>query len=296
MSFHSNRIDKDKVSFSKKDLIKKSKKKYFRRKIIYFFIYFLLLTFLLFGFLNLNIFKLKDINITGNINIDGVHIKNFILSKTDGKYFFIIPKSNLFFISDKSLSKKIKLEFPEIESISIQKDIGILSVSITERKPYSIWCPDKTNTFCYFVSDENVIYKKTGFFSNPLFFVFYTNIESKDNPIFQNVLEQKDFERVLSIKKQLENIGIQTFAYERESLKDGFLKQSFEKFYIKPIDNKNENLPYIHTTTNQSSDEVVSVILTAFKNDKLKNEKDTGFLNTLYIDIRFNNQVSFKLK
>ncbi len=204
--------------------------------------------------------------------------------------FIVLPGSNVFLIHKKKLITNLKKQYSVIDTVSIEKNFTSLSVTITERSPKTIWCGSELpNTPCYFIHEDGTIFEEAGAFSNPLFFVFYTPLERADDPLGSFVLPKEQFERVINIQKTLATYGIKLYGYKKD-------KEGTESFFLTPIILGGATPAFIKSQEWQSAETFISKLITALKNSKLKGVRDERFLTLDYVDIRFNDQISFKLK
>lgn len=259
---------------SSKFIQKKNKK----RKIkIWFFL--ILIIFLLYGF----VYLMKH----PFVNIDNVQVIKNNFSKNekveariseilDGKIIGLIPKTNVFLVSKHETEQKLKEDFPEIESISIdKKGLKQIEVEISEYEPKIIF---KSNNKKYFVNKEgNIFMEEPILHSYEQLLVFEKEIESVDIGI--NIIDSIFLDKILSFveKTKEQNLHIKSFNYEQEDVY--YLKTSDEfEMIISSQDDLNESYENFKTILEEG-------IL------------DKNNLNMVdYVDLRFGNKVFYKLK
>ena len=117
-------------------------------KIIFNIIKYLLLIVLI-GYITIysDVFKIKDIVVSGNLTVDSQRIIE------------LIPKdSNLFFTDSSKIEQKIMTNIPEINSLKIYKGLpNAIKIGIQENIPALLWI---SNGEEYLISDQGLAYKK----------------------------------------------------------------------------------------------------------------------------------------
>ena len=102
-------------------------------------------------------------------------------------------------------------------------------------------------------------------------------------------MAKEKFDRINLIQGTLARYGIKVYGYEKQS-------DNNELFFLSPIVLGGALPAQIKSQETQSAETVVSKTLTAIKNDSLRESQRGKWATLEYIDIRFNDQVSFKLK
>jgi cell division septal protein FtsQ len=274
----------------KAQLLRKKKQDLKKRKALFYGTVLVVFLGLIIGFFWLPFLRIKQITISPLLTIEEDEVKNFVDARISRNVLLVLPGENIFLINKKSLVKALKNEYSAIDTVEVNKDFTGLHFVVTERSPKTIWCQNQEgNSPCYFIHEDGTIFEVAGEFSNPLFFVFYTPLEKQDDPIGSLVLPVEEFKRVTDIQKLLATYGIRLYGYKKNT--DGY-----ESFLLTPIILDGSPSAYIKSQQIQSSETVVSKIVTSLKNAKLKESKEGRFATLDYIDIRFNDQVSFKFK
>ncbi len=275
---------------SKAHLLKK-KKQILRKRHMYSYLLLLCIVFfLVIGFFWLPFLRIKKLTVSELLTLDKSDVEQLVAKSISGKIWGIVPANNVFLIHKKKLIASIKNTYSTIDTVIIKKEFTSLSFTITERSPKTIWCQYLApNSPCYFIHEDGTIFDIAGAFSNPLFFVFYTPLENRDNPIGSLVLTIEEFKRINEIQKLFATYGIKLYGYKKDT-------QGSESFFLSPIVLNGIPPAYILSQQNQTTETIVSKSITAFKNKTLRESQKNKFSTLEYIDIRFNDQVSFKLK
>ncbi len=274
----------------KAQLLLQKKRNLKKRKALFYGTVLLIFLGLVIGFFWLPFLKIKKITISPLLTLEEDEVRNFVDTRISESVLLILPGKNVFLINKKSLIRALKNEYSVIDTAEVDKDFTSLHLTLTERSPKTIWCEnEEKQSSCYFIHEDGTIFEVAGEFSNPLFFVFYTPLEKSDYPIGSFVLPAEEFKRVTDIQKLLATYGIKLYGYKKSA--DGE-----ESFLLTPIILDGAPSAYIKSQNIQSPETVVSKVVTSLKNEKLKESQAGRFGALDYIDIRFNDQVSFKFK
>lgn len=226
-------------------------------------------------------FQISNIEIKGNNVTKYEDVAAIVTKELNGKYLFLIPKSNALIYPKKKILNDIKENIPRIENIKGELlNAKTLSITITEREPVGLYCTNQTSqNACYFLDDEGYIYSQAPIFSGDVYFV-YLKDPAIENPLGQIYMEKEEFQKLPEFIKNIKDLGVNPVS----------LLRTLNEYYLelpaggKIIVNKDDDLKEI--TKN----------LESFLNDQAEARKP-GFLeNIAYIDLRFGNRVFYKLK
>lgn len=125
--------------------------------------------------------RIAHIEVTGNSALSTDEITTFIRTELQGKYFFLFPKDNIALYPKEHIQADVLASFRRIASIEIRaQGLTSISVVITERKPYSLWCGDSLpvnsqslNTDCYFMDSAGFLFASAPRFGENVYVEFY---------------------------------------------------------------------------------------------------------------------------
>ncbi|MHB1316709.1 MAG: cell division protein FtsQ/DivIB [Minisyncoccota bacterium] len=156
---------------------KEKRKKYLIKLSIFFFV-------LLFVFgLSIYLSRLKSIQID-TVSVSGATIispeilEGEVKGLITDKYFWLFPKTNVFIYPQKNIEQSLLKKFPRIQSISSSiLDNHIISVNVTEREPFALWCDtvptSSTVSQCYFLDKNGFVFDHAPQFSGNAYFKYY---------------------------------------------------------------------------------------------------------------------------
>lgn len=276
---------------TKIEAIKRKKKERRKKQVIVLSITGIIFLLLVVGFFYIPYFAVKKIEINGALALNSDTLRDTVATSLEGKKLLVLPKKNIFLVHKNDIRENLKNTYPLIDTVRIKKTFSGMIVSITERDPETLWCSIQSRAECYFVHADGTIFEKASVTSNPLFFVFFTPLDAIQNPLNHPVLDTDAFARIKQIKEVLKKYNITIYGYM-------YVSPTEEWLFLHPIQHTLpfESMSHITMYTEQTPEVVVSKIVTALKNETLRKQKENDFLQTAYIDIRFTEQISFKLK
>ena len=194
---------------------KKNKTKLKRNIKKIFFIFFIFLFSIVMPFfliINLDIFKIKDIQINGNTLIKQETIDQIIANNIHSKFFGLYNNNNLFLFPQKSIKKDI-LNKKEVFSVEISKSnyFRIINIEIKERIEKYYFCNLKKMKECYSMDEDG--------------FIFYPKKEheKKDKIIFFAEKKEDQYfnkKKFIKIKDFIEKIHEQLLVVEKVIYKE----------------------------------------------------------------------------
>jgi len=265
----------DKTFNSKRLLNKKKKMKKWK-----YWVFSIFFAVLLFGFvywMRDPVFNVSKIEILKNHFSKTEKIQASVISALDGNMFLFIPKTNALILPRSETEKKIKEEYPEIESVDINlKGLNDIEVEISEYEPKLIW--SNKNGDKYFVNKEG----KT-FLKEPV-------LHSYDNLI------------KIETNQEVSDLGVSVIDPNFLSNLDTFVNKLKEiDVVVDRVVHSGEDVYYLNVKKSFkiliSSQDDLSLsfenIQTILEGGALDKEK----LNLIdYIDLRFGNKVFYKFK
>ncbi|MFA6422620.1 MAG: hypothetical protein WCV92_04440 [Candidatus Buchananbacteria bacterium] len=170
-----------------------------------FYLKILLVIFLVYVFIYSDVFKIKNVEITGNDLISQDEFKNSVNSYLNQWTFFLLPKNNLIIFNKPKLKDEVSKKFA-LDSIEIKKGWQKLKISIKEKICYLIINNGKAY---YYVGLDGIITKQLSSDEiikrqNQLPVI---NI-NKDVNIGDRLFSEQKINYILGLDKKLEEIKI----------------------------------------------------------------------------------------
>mgnify|MGYP001576242826 CR=1 FL=1 len=235
---------------------------------------------------SLSLFSIHNINIIG-VNDDlAESLRSNIDEQLQGKYWHLFARKNFLIFPRTEIEKGIRGKFVQIEDVSISlSDTHTLSVNISERKPYALWCGDKVlavisdKNKCFYLDKNGLIFGETASSSDD-YLVFFGEIDKKENPIGGHLSNQAIIYGLDFFVESLRSLSMKPvsvfFAGNGEI--DVVLEKGPKLILseILPFDTALDNLQYI------MRDSTIG-----WKNNSISS-------SVSYIDLRFGNKVFFR--
>jgi cell division septal protein FtsQ len=258
----------------KQKLFKRSKFKYYRKSIIW--VSFLII--ILYGtsfWSNHQSLEVKDVEVVGNRFAEENQILNIFNEEIKGKYLFLIPKDNHFFIPEKVIIEKIKKIY-SVDNVLINKsEVGKVSIEIIEHQPIAYYCLEK----CYFLNNRGLLFVEAPevYFDDVIEIEGETNFEGEiigqyftDSDVFENMIEKINL-------LDNEEIDINKMSTE-----------DFETFTLYTVGG-----PTLLVERQDTPQVVIENLKSALAQESIH---EVQFNNIDYIDLRFEDKVFYKLK
>ncbi len=215
---------------------------------------------------------------TGGKFTDHSIVEGIAKQNIEGKYFFLIKKSNYFFYPRFEIAEEVQEKFISIKELKLTRNsFNEISAEIVERAPTAVSCKNETKTECYLIDEEGLI-----FAMGPL-------VTEED------AIELANFYPNLNIGEKYQN----TDAFKKViSLASMMREKSFHPDLISTEDNESYSIhisegPRVFYEKGDDPKEVLINLLTVIEKDSLNKSQ---FQNIDYIDLRFGNKVYYKIK
>lgn len=230
--------------------------------------------------------QIDTVTISGATVLPAQDLEREARSVLTGTYALMFPKTNVFIYPQKDVERVLSEKFPRIQTFTSRiVDNHILSITVTEREPFALWCntipTDSIIPQCYFLDRDGFVFDHAPQFSGDAYFKYY-GILPYEAPIGEYYLSSTTrFHELSNFVETAKNLNI-TPLYM--TAKD---QNSFELYIFgggKVLFDATENLSKVS--------ERLSVLL---KTQNLV-PREGGELLVDYIDLRFGNKMFFKPK
>ncbi len=229
------------------------------------------------------------IEVKGTTALNAIELEQKTLTSLNGKYFYLIPKSNAFFYPKSLLEKDLVDSYKRIESVEIhRKNFSTLTVSIVEKKPTVLVCEgfheeNGQDENCFFTDEQGYVFAKAPQFSNGVYLRYYIVSDAGDSIIGTKFIDKDLFNNLQKFAEVVEKANIDP---------SGILigSQGDYEMYSKNIDGS-EMIIYF---SDRSPFEKTATNLVAFWNDsKIKKKGATTTPIFDSINLRFGNNVFY---
>lgn len=225
---------------------------------------------------------IAKIEIRGNDTISASAVEAVVEEETKGSYLKLFSKKNTWLYPENNILKTISLEFPQVASVFISSVDKTLSVNITEREPFALWCRDFDKKECFFMDKAGFMYTEAPEFTGPVYLVFTGSVEA-ENPIGNFYLSKSDFPKIISFIESLKKLKMKPEGVYISSSGDGTV-------YL-PKSEEGEVRKVLFTfggTLEKAIENLIPFLL------EIKLVNSAGSIDVQYIDIRFGNKIFYK--
>jgi hypothetical protein len=235
-------------------------------------------------------FSVKRVVFEGNSVVTGEELQQVVDRELAGNYLGLFSKRNMLLFPKKQIVAAVEEAFPRVEKAELElDDVNALRLSLTERKPYAIWCDsvtleDKENIRkgCYFLDGEGLVFAPAPFFSGNVFFRYFGLLG--EEPLTKRYLSPNEFLALDEFRKDLGTVGVPALGILLE-------EKQLTIFYVQRIEGSSEVTGKIFATRENFGETIENI--DAFLADILP--KDKRFLDEIeYLDMRFGNKVFYK--
>ncbi len=154
--------------------------------------------------LRLESLKIKEVAVTGTDPIIATKVSSEVQEMLSHKYLWLLPKSNAVIYPNSYLRAELSRRFPRFSSVYLSTEgMHILNVSVTERRPYALYCEGDS---CYFVDETGLIFDKAPIFSEGVYFI-YRKWHDEVSPLGTPFLPTQEFLAIAHVAEELPHLS-----------------------------------------------------------------------------------------
>ena len=233
----------------------------------------------------------QKITVSGTIVLKQSTVEQTVRDNLDGKYFYLVPRSNALFFPKGKIEEELYDNYKRIRSLEIKREgLTELFIAVSERSERYLWC-GRTVIFsrtpendCYFIDSGGYLFSKAPFYSGNVYLEFYGPLATGENsnPAGGTVLSESDFEKIIWLVESLDKIGLMSGMILTKT--DG----DFE-IYLKErgkiiVSGKNDFVKNIEN------------LKTALATEPLVTKMEKERVALEYFDLRFGNNVYYRFR
>jgi len=271
--------------------LKKTRRKIFLKKILLYLIALLVIFAGLALISRIDRLNISEIKTAGNKVTDGDMIQASVKQTIAGNYFFVFPKSNIFYYPKNQIKQDLLDKFKALEDATFAiREQKTLEISVTEREALYTWCGEKINSEdkCYFMDKSGFLINEAPYFSGEVYFRFYGLINGAQagNPS-GSYFSPQNFDKLILFKEAIESIGLTPVALSIDASEDAEIFLSGKTQGTGPKIIFKLDSDYLSVAENLQAALSTEPLLSNFKNK---------YSSLSYIDLRFGNKVYYKFK
>lgn len=260
--------------------------------VIFLLLFFLIVTAL--SFLSANEkMRIDNITVEGNHIIDEEEIENEIYKNISGRYIHLFSRNNSIIYPHKRVYDNLLLNFPRIESLSINRDnFKTLHINIIERVGAFLYCganvplnKEDVGENCYFINNDGLIFDQAPYFSGNIYFKYYVKLSDEANPLGRQMISVEDFHKITRFIDSIESLG----------LKPIYISLGQDGTNSLYLEHQEDNtLPKILFKNDADLEVLQDNFSLAIQKKEFAGEIHSKYNTLLYIDLRFKNKVLYK--
>lgn len=160
---------------------------------------------------------IRDVQIQGAVSVSSTELASTTAQFLKGRYFFTVPKANIFFYPKNAIERNLLQAFPMLERATLRfKNFHTIGITVVERMPRALWCAEsesagKSKENCYVLQDTGLIFAEAS--STPASFIRFYKTLSAQNPIGQEYESPIRFRALLQFADDVNALGLSVRAF-----------------------------------------------------------------------------------
>jgi len=232
--------------------------------------------------------NITDISVTGNKIVDTEEIIVKVKENLEGKYIWLIPKTNFLVIPKNKIKEDLEAQFKRLKDIRVDySNQRVLEITVSEREGKYMWCGEVLpetelrveDSPCYFADEMGYVFDEAPYFRGDAYFRFYGQLtDSQFAPVIWNSL--------ISFRESLIAMKVKpTSMYMKE---DGDVEVYLSSSKMPPL------APKIIFKSTSDYQKLTENLEAAMGTEPLHSDFRVKYSSLSYIDLRFGNKVYFK--
>ncbi len=132
--------------------------------------------------------KIDDIKVIGTNSISNSEIKDQVAEKLLGNYYFIYSKGNSYLFPKHEIETALLQTFPRLATVAVRRASDkAITIKITEREPFALWCGEEYNkeiyelNDCWYIDNTGFVFDRAPTFSGGVYLEVYGGIDGVEN-------------------------------------------------------------------------------------------------------------------
>lgn len=126
--------------------------------------------------------QIINVEVSGASAVSPDAIKKIAMDKILGNYFLVYARNNSYIFPVGEINQALLSTFPRIAKVSIERiDDHSITVNVSERKPYALWCgAEQGAKDCWFIDEIGYVFDKAPVFSKGVYVEVYGKLIEKN--------------------------------------------------------------------------------------------------------------------
>lgn len=222
-------------------------------------------------------FQIRTVEVTGTEVADPIEIADFALTRLEGTYAWILPRSSIFLVAPDRVARQLHDAFPRFKEVTVSRaSMHGLTVQVREYPGVYLWCDDA----CSFMDEQGTVFADAPYFSGSAYIKVYKG-ERQPYPFLP--LDSDALAVLQAISTQLTAVDIAPIEIHFENE---------HKVTVVFFHHRDRAELYFDPTT--SIQEAVDTLFSGLRTDPLAALYHSSAHTLHYIDLRFSNKVVYK--
>lgn len=226
---------------------------------------------------------IKVIRVAGANTIDAQAVQDMVAGELAQTRWKVFPRGTFVTYDNEGLAADIMHAFPAASAVSLALSVpNTLTVSMSERQPFSLWCNDAKE--CFFADELGFLYERAPTFSTAPFLMFKNGVANASDatpnwPIGARISDADSFAKAKDLAARFSALGLSTKEI---------------------VFNENGTLTFalargeLYVSLRQDAALTEGNLATLLKDQKKNLSDGAGGLSVSYIDLRFGNKIFYK--
>ena len=243
--------------------------------------------------------KIEHVEVSGYQAVSEDDIRNLTQGLLVGNYYLTYARENSYLFPRFEIQRKLLAEFPRLKSVHASRvDDHTIKITVTERKPFALWCGEvylremyEVND-CWFVDDTGFIFDHAPVFSEGVYLEIYSVLaNNKNNEILRARVPGNRFAVVHVVNDGLKkSLGDTLRIIVKEKGEYGVvMKNSIEYPALAGAEIRFKD----STTPAKIIKNLLTALPVQFPENQVVNMKTEETKVLYYIDMRFGNKIFF---
>lgn len=130
--------------------------------------------------------RIEQIDVIGANTVSDDAMRVLVQEKLLGNYFFAYARENSFLFPRAEIERALLEASPRLKTATISRvDARTVAVTVSERKPYALWCGEKFSTEtteaadCWFIDEVGFVFDRAPVFSEGVYIEMYGALVEK---------------------------------------------------------------------------------------------------------------------
>jgi hypothetical protein len=246
---------------------------------------------------NASFLRITKVVVVGNNNSEASALEQIMKEQIAGRYAFIVPRDNILFYPQASLTRLIRQSDPALATANISLNSEReLVLKVAERSADFLWCNtiDEKNKHCYFMDKNGVAFMEAPQFSDNVFIEIVGR--TKDDPLGKTTVAKDEFQSLYQfvriIPTLIKDTNLAGYSiYRIVSLGGG----DYNIFFHRNVADSGQNW-YIIVNLRDQATNVLAGFSTIVESEIFKKDVASAAQGLDYIDLRFGKKIFYKFK